>query len=282
LDDRGERTQRLVNNATPGTRGASHPSTRRAPDSFLLGTARMLSRALRPSVGLPALAFVVWAASARGDPASYNGTLGSAEALPEPGVLRVSNGAWADKSTPATISTGAGWSPGAGLAVQMSAESAGAEAYPSLHVGYQWLRQREAGVNATASLGYRSLASEGTAAVVARLALSRSVGPVLVGCSAAVDHGVLAREDVDGEAAATAMVGVARDVRLGGEARVRTELVDTFKTIDDIGRPLELVGGAAGSVRHGDVVVHVFAGWDSPRGLLAPGPIAVVATTWDF
>jgi hypothetical protein len=164
----------------------------------------------------------------------------------------------------------------------MTAENAGAEAYPSLRVGYQWLRQRDAGVDATASVAYRSLASEGTAAVVARLAVSRSVGPVLLGCSAAVDHGVAPREDVDGEAAATAMVGITRDVRLGGEARLRTELVDSFKTIDDIGRPFEVVAGASGSVRDGNVVVHVLTGWDSPRGLLAPGPIAVIATTLDF
>ncbi len=155
---------------------------------------------------------------------------------------------------------------------------------PSVAAHVQLLTQERSGVHATATLRYRTLGAElAGPSVDARLALGRTLGPLLLATNAMVGRGLGIRADVDVEAGAAATVQSARGLRVGAEGRIRGELHETFVTAEDVGRPVDIVAGAvAGVAIDANAYVQALGGWAWPRGPFGSGPSAVVAAGFAF
>jgi hypothetical protein len=122
----------------------------------------------------------------------------------------------------------------------------------------------------------------GGAETAAAFNLGVRLGAFRLGAETAIARGSLGREDVDAMMSVLTELKLTSAFRLEGELRARTELQDVVKTDDDFGRALELRGLAGGAFTTGRVEVAALAGYESPRGLLAPGPLALVTVTGRF
>jgi hypothetical protein len=148
----------------------------------------------------------------------------------------------------------------------------------------QFLEQPSAGIDLTTSVRWRMLATEGTGhQLFGRMVVGRAIGPTYVAVNGGIGQGVGARQDIDYEAGGLFFVRPVRMLRLGAEGRVRGELVETYLTPEDEGRPVEITGGATlGADLFDRVLVQALGGWLWPRGPLPAGPAVLGAATVSF
>lgn len=167
------------------------------------------------------------------------------------------------------------------IAVAAGATSTTASPWAGAFV--QFLEQDSAGIDLTTSVRWRGVAPEGTGQqVVGRIAVGRAFGPTYFAVNGGFGQGIGARQDVDYEGGALFFVRMARIVRVGAEARIRGEAVETYVTEEDTGRPVEAVGGGTLGVDLDRVLVQALGGWSMPRGPLAAGPAVLGAATLSF
>lgn len=163
------------------------------------------------------------------------------------------------------------------------AASTGDAFSPSASLYAQALRQADVGFDLATAIRWRATTSELVGSeLAARLLAGRAFGPAYVAVNAGVGQGVGLREDVDYEGGALAFVHVTRTLRLGGEARVRGELVDRFATAEDAGRPMDVLGGGTLGAELGPILVQGLGGWSLPRGPYGSGPAALANASFVF
>jgi hypothetical protein len=226
------------------------------------------------------------------DVAGRDSVINVAAAVPPPGTLRTKLNAGADRvqttgELGSTFGAGLIWSIGSGIATEVEATSHGASAYPQVALRWQWLRQSRAGIDATASARYGSFGSELPAvsggSIGGQLALGRQLGRLHMSANGIIARGIIDRTDVDAIAGAAMLVDVLPgEWRVGLDSRLRTEVEDTYKTVEDLGRPLELTGGVLSAHRYGPTYLQVLLGWQAPRGLAPPGPVVLASGSIDF
>jgi hypothetical protein len=147
----------------------------------------------------------------------------------------------------------------------------------------QFLEQSTSGLDLTTSVRWRYLAGVETGhQLFARMVIGRSIGPAYAAVNGGIAQGMGARQDVDYETGALVFVRAARILRAGAEARVRGELVETYVTVEDEGRPVDVLAGGTFGVDLERVLVQALAGWSAPRGPLPAGPAVVGAATLSF
>lgn len=162
------------------------------------------------------------------------------------------------------------------VAVRASVRWDYGELSPGAAVRWQLLDQQSAPADLAATVQLRALGMEAAGPQVdARLGLGRSWDRVSASVAVQVGRGLLARQDVDFETAAQVGVRVGGVLRVGAEARLRTELVDVYETEEDHGRPYELIGGPTVSAELGPTVLQVLVGYRAPRGPWAAGAVAM-------
>jgi hypothetical protein len=142
----------------------------------------------------------------------------------------------------------------------------------------------DAGTTVLGGSRYRPIGPENAgAAVEGWLVVEQRAGALALAAQAMVGRGVGARTDVDAEGVASALVRVAPGAHVGVEARARTEVEDELETEEDFGRPAELVGvGVATWSPVPGLELSTLAGWRSPRGSAAPGPLVLGAIAQSF
>lgn len=147
----------------------------------------------------------------------------------------------------------------------------------------QLLEQGASGVDLTTRVEWRSRVSEDTGQqFFGGMVLGRSFGPAYAAINGGVAQGIGARQDVDYETGALLFVRAARVLRLGAEARVRGELVETYLTPEDDGRPVGVLAGGTLGVDLERVLFQALGGWSMPRGPYAQGPAVLGAATVSF
>lgn len=143
--------------------------------------------------------------------------------------------------------------------------------------------QSRALVDVTTSIRYDVLGPEGAGSQASlRAQVGRSFGRAYLAWSGTLGQAFGPRRDVDFESGSLLFMRVGDSARVGGEVRVRGELVERFVTVEDEGRPLEVVAGAALGLELRPLFARVLAGWSWPRGLLPAGPLCVGSTTLRF
>jgi hypothetical protein len=221
------------------------------------------------------------------------GVLNEAAALPERfgGYVAATGGVVPDvqgRSSPAVegsalVSFADRFAASAGFSSLPSSSEGGRSASPSLSLYAQPLRQSDVGVDVTTSLRYRTVGPElAGSELAARVAVGRSLGPLHLAVNGGVGQGFGARSDVDFEAGSTLFVRASRVLRLGAEARARGELADRYETVENDGRPVDLLAGAVAGVELSRVLLQGLAGWSWPRGPFASGPAALAAASFTF
>ena len=147
----------------------------------------------------------------------------------------------------------------------------------------QFLEQSTSGIDLTTSVRWRYLATELTGhQIFARAVVGRSFGPAYVAVNGGVAQGVGVRQDVDFETGALFFVRAARVLRVGAEARVKGELVETYVTVEDEGRPVDVLAGGTLGVDLERVLFQALGGWSMPRGPYPQGPAVLGAATVSF
>ena len=225
------------------------------------------------------------------DAAARDTVLNTAAAVPEAGTLRVTANGGADRSREdgrlaGVFGAGLLWSIGGGFATEAAATVHGGGAHPDVALRWQGLRQATAGIDLTTVLRYGTFGSElrtvSGGEIGAQIAIGRSLGRLRLLGNAMIARGVIVRTDVDAMGGAAALFDVIDGWRLGLDGRARTEVEDTYKTAEDIGRPMQLEGGLVSAHRYGPAYIQVFGGWQVPRGLAAPGPVVLATASVDF
>jgi len=200
-----------------------------------------------------------------------DGVVTASAALPASGTVRLRAGVLAS-GTELTANSAVLWSLGANLGLGADVQWRPGQLSAGAELRWNALRQAETGMDLTASARVRTLGHEGTgAALDARLAVGRSVGPLDVVANAAVSKGFAGREDVDLEGSASATWRLPLGFRAGATARAHGELVDELKTAEDEGRPVGFLAGPTLAFRHERFEVQALAAWNSPRGSVTPG-----------
>ena len=225
------------------------------------------------------------------DAAARDTVVNVAAAVPAAGTVRVNAGGGADRSREdgelgGVFRTGVLWSIAGGFAADVGANVHGAGGYPDAALRWQGLRQEWAGIDLMTAVRYGTFGTElrttSGGQVGAQIAIGRSLGRLQLLGNALIARGVIARTDVDALGGAAALVEVVPEWRIGLDGRVRTEVEDTYKTVEDEGRAVELKGGLLSAHRYGPVYVQILGGWQVPRGLAAPGPVVLATATMDF
>lgn len=172
---------------------------------------------------------------------------------------------------------------GAGFASLPPSSEQGRSASPSVTVYAQPLSQEDVGLDVTTSVRYRTVGPELTGSqLAARVNVGRSLGPLYLAVNGGVGQGFGVRNDVDYEAGSLLFVRAARVLRIGAETRVRGEVADRYDTLEDKGRPIDVLAGSVVGVELDRVLVQGLGGWSWPRGPFASGPAALAAASFMF
>jgi hypothetical protein len=157
----------------------------------------------------------------------------------------------------------------AGLSSSAFAPTAGAR----LHLA----TQEELGFDLSATVAIRTIGYEGEGAEVeSRLVAARRIGHLALSANALVGAGIAGRDDVDLDATAIAAYSILPALQVGAQAHSHTEVVDDFKTIEDTGRPVEVLAGGLVATGNSFVQLQGLSGWTAPRGPGRPGPFAMI------
>jgi hypothetical protein len=142
--------------------------------------------------------------------------------------------------------------------------------------------QRDAGFDLVASVRQRAGASLVGSELDARVSIGRREGALTLAADGMLRRAIGTRDDVDAQASATALVAIARALRIGAEARARGEVVEGIVAADDAGRPVEVLAGVAAGVTAGSVTLRTLAGFCWPRGPMPAGPAALAGASFVF
>lgn len=222
-----------------------------------------------------------------------DGVLTEAAAVPAAGTVRVSAGGGYSPTTGAgTEASAAGqagnvgasvlWSVGGNVAAGVGGVYQDGKFGPAVGLRWQFLSQKNAPVNAAASVRYKSVGLEATGSELeAGVDVGRTVGRVNLAANGVVGKGFAGEHAMDVEAHAGANYLLTSGLRAGVEGRVRSELALGDETPRP-GREFDLIAGAAVSYRVSSVQLQALAGWGVPRGTLATGPAALALASFDF
>ena len=213
-----------------------------------------------------------------------------AAAVPHVGALRLSAGGGATSasstSSAASANLGAGiqYSLLPGFALGISGDFDGRQASPAATARYQFLNQLDHGFNLSAlarfkSVGFTASGTELEAGVNAGRRLGRFdvLGNGVVGKGLGGDAGT----DVEGRLSTGWTLG--ESARLGLDARLRSELIDSSKlAAPPVGRDFDLMTGPTASVVIQGVQLQAFAGYAAPRHSYRAGPAALGSVSIDF
>lgn len=152
---------------------------------------------------------------------------------------------------------------------------------PTAQGKYQFLRQAEHGLNASAGLRYKQVGfqSDGGEAEVF-VAAGRRFGRVLATGNVVAGRGVSEREmDIEGHVGVGYLLG--ENWLVGLNSRLQAEVEDEGE-VGRIGREFELLGGAMAGYTWGPVDLSLLGGWYMPRASNASGPLAMLQLGLNF
>lgn len=227
-----------------------------------------------------------WAAE--GPAGTQDGVLVEAAGIPGQGTLRVTAALGAGGTSPSggavtTAGMGLQWAVSPSLQLRAGAAWDRTGFAPAASLGWQVLSARSGPLDALVALELRALGWEGTGSELGvQLAVGQRFGPMSWMANLMVGQGLGPRSDVDLEGAVGAWVALGDRLRAGAEAQMRTELVDTFETSEDFGRPFELSAGPAAALELGPLELRALIGWRVPRGQLPPGAFGRLIVGYDF
>lgn len=197
------------------------------------------------------------------------------------GVLRTSEGASAGAAAASGLwSFASQWAFSVGGSTMASREGASTGVLAAMH--FQPLVQARAGIDLVTSVRFQSVGPEGGPQASLRAAVGRAFGRASLAMNGAVGQGIGERSDIDFETGSTAFLRFGETARVGGEVRIRGEVVDRYETAEDSGRAVDVVAGVLGGVDVQPVLAQLLTGWSWPRGPYGSGPVVLANATFSF